>query len=57
MPNLPEYSFASKSEGIQHGIYRTLFHVPVAPVVLYAALAVIATRHQRKRDKEEGGDK
>ena len=52
MPNLPDYSFATKSETVQHTIYKGF----IAPVALYAVLAVFALKHKSKRDKE-GGDK
>lgn len=48
LPNLPDYSQASISEGIQHTLYQGL----IAPTVIYAGLAVIAYRN-RSKDKEE----
>lgn len=56
LPNLPTHSFASESEHIQHTLYKTFFHVPVAPVIVYAALAVIAVKHQKKRNNNGGRD-
>ncbi len=55
MPNLPDVSFATKSEKLQHTIYKTVAHVPVAPVVLYAALATIAVVHRNRRNKNDKG--
>ncbi|MDR0454333.1 MAG: hydrogenase 2 operon protein HybA [Deferribacteraceae bacterium] len=55
MPDLPNYSYATKSEKLQHTIYTTIAHVPVAPVVLYATLATIAVTHRAKRNKNDKG--
>ena len=55
MPNLPDYSFASKSEKLQHTIYKTAWHIPIAPIVLYAAIATVAVTHRSKRDKNDKG--
>jgi Fe-S-cluster-containing dehydrogenase component len=57
LPNLPDYSYASKSENIQHTLYKTFHHVPIAPVVLYATLAAVAFTHHRRRNKKDGGEK
>ncbi len=48
LPKLPDYSTASISEGIQHGIYQGL----VAPVVLYGGLlfAAFKSRSSQKED-------
>lgn len=54
MPNLPEKSFAATSESIQHTIYKGM----IAPIALYAVLAVAAFRNTRKghdNDDKKGG--
>ncbi len=48
LPNLPDYSDASVSEGIQHTLYQYL----AAPIVVYAVLAGIAFKN-RSKDEEE----
>jgi Fe-S-cluster-containing dehydrogenase component len=55
MPDLPDYSFADKSEKVQHTIYKWF----AAPIALYTVLAVVAVRNQKKRreEDEKGGHK
>jgi len=48
LPNLPDYSQASLSEGIQHTLYQGL----IAPAVIYAGLAAIAFKN-RSGKKED----
>lgn len=48
LPNLPDYSQASVSEGIQHTLYQGL----IAPAVIYAGLAAIAFKN-RSGNKED----
>lgn len=52
MPNLPDHSYATQSETIQHTIYKWM----AAPIALYVALVAIALKHQRKRNQEENKD-
>lgn len=47
-PDLPEYSSARISEGIQH----TIYHNMIAPVVIYIGLAFAAFRNTRKSHKK-----
>jgi Fe-S-cluster-containing dehydrogenase component len=49
MPTLPDYSYATQSETIQHTIYKWM----AAPAALYVTLCAIALKHQWKRNKEE----
>lgn len=51
-PDLPEYSSARISEGIQHTIYYNM----IAPILIYFGLAFVAFRNIRmgkKKEKEE----
>lgn len=48
LPELPEYSSARISEGIQHTIYQNM----VAPVLIYIGLAFAAFRNIRKSHKK-----
>jgi formate dehydrogenase beta subunit len=50
-PELPEYSAARISEGIQHTIYNNM----IAPIVIYFGLAFVAFRNIRmsRKQKEE----
>ncbi|MBU1170962.1 MAG: hydrogenase 2 operon protein HybA [Proteobacteria bacterium] len=48
LPDLPEYSSARISEGIQHTIYQNM----VAPIVIYIGLAIAAFRNIRKSHKK-----
>lgn len=48
-PDLPEYSQASVSEGIQHTLYNKL----IAPGVVYALLALVAFRNRSGQKEEE----
>ncbi|MDR2105623.1 MAG: hydrogenase 2 operon protein HybA [Deferribacteraceae bacterium] len=57
LPNLPNYSYASRSEKIQHTLYKTFNHVPIAPVALYATLAAVAFIQHKRRSKGDGGEK
>ncbi len=52
LPALPEYSYASRSEGLQHGLYSGL----VLPLALFGAMTWAARRNSR-HDDEEGGEK
>lgn len=47
-PDLPEYSSARISEGIQH----TIYHNMIAPIVIYLGLAFAAFRNIRKSHKD-----
>lgn len=47
-PDLPEYSSARISEGIQH----TIYHNMIAPIVIYFGLAFAAFRNIRKSQKK-----
>ncbi len=49
LPKLPSYSFAAKSEGIQH----TLYHWFAAPVVLFAGFLALAYRSTRNYSSAE----
>ncbi len=49
LPDLPEYSSASVSEGIQHTIYNHM----IAPIALYCGIALVAFRNIRKTHKHE----
>jgi Fe-S-cluster-containing dehydrogenase component len=46
LPALPDYSFASRAEGIQHTIYKWF----AAPVVVFAGLLALTYRSTRKGD-------
>ncbi len=50
-PELPEFSAARISEGIQH----TIYHNMLAPIVIYFGLAFVAFRNIRlsRKEKEE----
>jgi Fe-S-cluster-containing dehydrogenase component len=52
MPDLPEYSSASISEGIQHSLYGGL----VMPIAVLGVLSVIAKRNIKADDDEDQGD-
>lgn len=49
LPKMPEYSGASKSEGLQHTIYKGM----IAPVVLLGAMAVATYRSTKKNQTDE----
>ena len=51
LPNLPEYSYAAKSEKIQHTIYKGM----IAPIAIYAVLTVAAFRNTRKHEHDDKG--
>ncbi len=48
LPKLPDHSSASKSEGLQHTIYKGM----IAPAVVLAGLAVAAYRSTNQEEKE-----
>ncbi len=48
MPTLPDYSMASKSEGLQHTIYKGL----IAPLVLLGGLVYSTYRSTKKHGEE-----
>ncbi|MBT4268192.1 MAG: hydrogenase 2 operon protein HybA [Deltaproteobacteria bacterium] len=48
LPNLPDYSQASLSEGIQHTLYQGL----IAPAVIYAGLAAIAFKNRSGKEED-----
>jgi Fe-S-cluster-containing dehydrogenase component len=50
LPDLPKYSFAAVSEGVQHTVYKWF----IAPLVGFGVLAVIARRHMSR--KSEGAE-
>ncbi len=52
LPLLPDYSNASKSEGLQHSLYKGL----IAPAVLLGGL-LFAAHRTTKNDNMEGGEK
>jgi Fe-S-cluster-containing dehydrogenase component len=52
LPDLPEYSSASISEGIQHSLYGGL----VMPIAVLGVLSVIAKRNIKTDDDEDQGD-
>jgi Fe-S-cluster-containing dehydrogenase component len=52
LPDLPKYSFAAVSEGIQHTVYKWL----IAPLVGFGVLAVFARRHMRRTSEGAGSD-
>ncbi len=49
LPTLPDYSDASKSEGLQHTIYKGL----IAPLVLFAGLTYATYRTAKNEEKSE----
>ena len=49
LPELPQYSSASISEGIQHTIYKHM----IAPIALYCGIAVVAFRNIRSTHKHK----
>ncbi len=49
LPRMPEYSNASKSEGLQHTLYKSL----IAPIVLFGGLAFAAYRTTKNEPKPE----
>ena len=50
LPALPDYSNASKTEGLQHTLYKGM----IAPIVLFAGLA-LTTYKTVKAEDEKGG--
>lgn len=52
MPNVPDYSYATQSENLQHTLYKWM----AAPIALYVTLLTIALKHQSKRNKDENKD-
>lgn len=48
LPDLPEYSYAGISEGIQHTIYKNM----IAPIAIYVGLAIVAFRNIRQSQKK-----
>lgn len=48
-PQLPEYSSARTSEGIQHTIYYNM----IAPILIYFGLSVVAFRNLKAKTKKE----
>lgn len=52
LPTLPERSFASQSEGLQHGLYSGL----ALPIVLFGAMTWAARRNSRHDDNGDGGE-
>ena len=53
LPELPKYSFAAVSEGIQHTVYKWF----VAPLVGFAVLAVFARRHMARKSGADSADR
>lgn len=53
LPTLPETSYASRSEGLQHGLYSGL----ILPLTLFGAMTWAAKRNSRHDEEEEGGEK
>ena len=49
LPKLPDYSNASKTEGIQHTLYKGM----LAPIVLFAGLAFTTYKTAKAEDKGE----
>ncbi len=52
LPNLPERSYASVSETVQHTLYDGL----IAPIIVLGGLIMATYRNARKSDPREGGD-
>ena len=53
MPSpLPERSYASKSEGLQHGLYSGL----VLPIALFGAMTWVARRNSKNDEHGDGGE-
>lgn len=51
LPSLPDHSYASKSEGLQHGLYQGL----VLPLALFGAMTWAARKNSRHDDDGDGG--
>ncbi len=51
LPELPDYSYAAVSEGVQHTLYKGM----IAPLALFGGLVVLARRNA-KRDDEGKND-
>jgi hypothetical protein len=51
-PPLPERSYASISEGVQHTLYKYL----ALPAVVLGVLSVVAKRNTRHEDDDDGND-
>ncbi len=51
-PTLPERSFASRSETLQHTLYSGL----VLPIALFGAMTWVARRNSRGHDDQQGGE-
>jgi len=49
LPKLPDYSNASQTEGIQHTLYKGM----IAPIVLFAGLALTTYKTAKAEDKGE----
>ncbi|MCP4670733.1 MAG: hydrogenase 2 operon protein HybA [Desulfobacula sp.] len=49
LPKLPDYSNASKTEGLQHTLYKGM----IAPIVLFAGLAFTTYKTAKAEDKGE----
>ncbi len=50
---IADYSYAEKSEGLQHTLYKW----GIAPIALYTALAIVGYRNNKKHHSDEGEDK
>ena len=50
LPDLPEQSFAARSETVQHTIYSKM----IAPLVLLGGLAFVVRRNLRRHGQDEG---
>ncbi len=52
LPELPDYSHASKTEGVQHTLYKGM----MAPIVLFAGLALTTYKTAKADNQDDKGD-